>query len=517
MVSMKSLKDLQKTVNQGLALIKQDEDLIEGVVYASSNHRTVGRICYTRHIPSNGLQEPKSDEDFGVSVEIWFEKSGKKLLGFGQEPNDLSANAIKRAFEKAKRDAVEDPDFTGFSKKEEFLKKYQVKQGYHDRKLMSMDYKKEARLLAEMSWNTIRGAIDALAAMNHEPSTMSFILSGDNFLIRERMCVGSTNGIFDTDETTVVLSFLTAMIEDKNAKGSAWKASAKLNAKDPYNVGKETTKAAIKQIGGTRVKTGKYTVIFGPQAVTELFGLLLNHLNLSMIDFGASIYLGKYGQLIASPLLNLYDDATLKGGAGTKRITCEGKPTERTDLIKNGKLVGYLSDTKIRNKMLAKKDESRTKIGADPNKIPDAIAPKNGYRFSRGGGRIASSGVGISATNLVIDSSKPILNNQLLKTVGNGLYIGRLWYTYPVGGYSSGIISGTAIADNFVIKDGKFDRSILHNTLRLEDNIGEMMKNIIAIGRDRVQTILWASDEITHAPLVAIKNVNLKEISKSIY
>jgi len=43
------------------------------------------------------------------------------------------------------------------------------------------------------------------------------------------------------------------------------------------------------------------------------------------------------------------------------------------------------------------------------------------------------------------------------------------------------------------------------------------MKNIIAIGRDRVQTILWASDEITHAPLVAIKNVNLKEISKSIY
>src|SRR3989344_5647835 len=141
MVSMKSLKDLQKTVNQGLALIKQDEDLIEGVVYASSNHRTVGRICYTRHIPSNGLQEPKSDEDFGVSVEIWFEKSGKKILGFGQEPNDLSAN-----------------------------------------------------------------------------------------------------GIFDTDETTVVFSFLTAMIEDKNAKGSAWKASAKLNAKDPYNVGKETTK-----------------------------------------------------------------------------------------------------------------------------------------------------------------------------------------------------------------------------------------------------------------------------------
>src|SRR3990170_4332362 len=101
---MKKLSDLKRIVKKGLQLIKQERNLIEGVVYASSNHRTVGRICYTTYIPSNGLQEPKSDEDFGVSVEIWFKKGNKKLLGFGQEPNDLSLNAIKRALEKAKRD-----------------------------------------------------------------------------------------------------------------------------------------------------------------------------------------------------------------------------------------------------------------------------------------------------------------------------------------------------------------------------------------------------------------------------
>ena len=92
---MKKLIELKTAVQQGLQLIKQDKSLLEGVIYASSNHRTVGRICYTTHIPSNGLQEPKSDEDFGISVEVWFRRGNKKLLGFGQEPNDLSIDALK--------------------------------------------------------------------------------------------------------------------------------------------------------------------------------------------------------------------------------------------------------------------------------------------------------------------------------------------------------------------------------------------------------------------------------------
>ncbi|OGM63989.1 hypothetical protein A2961_02565 [Candidatus Woesebacteria bacterium RIFCSPLOWO2_01_FULL_39_21] len=512
---MKKLSDLKRIVKKGLQLIKQERNLIEGVVYASSNHRTVGRICYTTYIPSNGLQEPKSDEDFGVSVEIWFKKGNKKLLGFGQEPNDLSLNAIKRALEKAKRDAVEDSDFTGFLKPSEFKKKYLVKRGYHDKKLMTMTYNQEAKLLSKMSWDTIRGAVDTLSTTNYELRTMNFILNGDNFLIRERMCVASTNGIFDTDETTVVLSFLTAMIENENAKGSAWSAFNKLYLKKPYEAGKEVTQAALKQIGGTRVKTGKYIVIFGPQAVTELFGsLLLSHLHLGLINVGSSIFNGKYGKIVGSPLLNLYDDATVPNAAGTKRITCEGMPTRKVKLIEKGKLVGFLSDSKMTNKFLKKYEESKIKLGVDPRQIIDAISPQNGFRFARGGGRIASSPAWTNATNLIIDSSHPSTNKEVLKKVKNGLYIGRLWYTYPVGGHASGIISGTAIADNFVIRNGELSEPILPNTLRLEDNIGEMMKNIIAIGKNKVQTILWASDEITHAPWVAIKNVNLKEISK---
>ncbi len=515
---MVKLNKLKQIVNSGLKLVKQEKGVIEALVYASVNHRTVGRIVYTTHVPCNGLEEPKSEEDSGVAVEIWFKKGNKKLVGFGHEPNDISLAGVKEALKKAKRDAVEDPDFSGFLKPDKNVSK--IKETFNSNKLMDVDFKKEAELLAKLSWEVIEGSIDGLEQYakqnNLSPKDLAFILNGDNFIIRERMALASTNGIEDGDESTVFLSFMTAMLEKENAKGSAW--GSRIAADDgfsAYEIGKKAALAAVNAVGGKRIEGKRYKVVFGPQAVTELFGnLLLPNLNLGMMDFGASIFTAKYGQYVASPLLTLYDDATLPGGAGSKRISCEGCLTGKTKLIEKGKLVGFLSDFRTTSKMLSKSKESAVKLGADPYEIRHAISPRNGFRFSEGGGRIAAASVGIHATNLVIESHQPMTEGEILNKVGDGIYIGRLWYTYPVGGISSGIISGTAIADNYVIRNGKLAEPILPNTLRIEDNIGEMIKRIIGIGNNQIPTILWASDEITHAPWVAMDSVNFVEINK---
>ena len=516
---MITTNQLKKVVKEGLNLVKSDKSLLEATVYASANRRTVGRVVYTTHIPSNGLEEPKSDEDFGISVEIWFKKGGKKLLGFGQEPSDISLEAVKRALEKAKRDAVEDEDFHGFLKKKG-LPKEKSKKTYHDQALMILGPKEEAETLAKISWETIQGAVDTIAEYAKkkklDPQKLAFILNGDNFIVREKMALATTGGIFNSDETTVVLSFLTAMLEEANSKGSSWGARLTLdNNFSPYYIGREATLSAINGVEGVRIPTGKYDVIFSHQAVTDLFGsLLLSHLNLGMIEFGASMFGGKYGQKVASELLTLYDDATLPGGAGTKKITCEGCPTGKTMLINQGRLVGFLSDNKTTSKVLGKAEWAKQMLGVDPHEIRHAITPRNGFRFAGGGGRIAASPVGIHATNLVVTSPKPFESSNLLKKVKDGIFIGRLWYTYPVGGYSSGIITGTAVADSYLVKNGKLTKPIEPNSLRLEDNLGEMIKNIIGIGSNPKPTILWASDEITHAPWVAIKNVKFFSIGK---
>ncbi|HEV2339325.1 MAG TPA: metallopeptidase TldD-related protein [Patescibacteria group bacterium] len=512
-------KTLQNITQEGLKLLKKEKGLLEGVVYASSNERTIGRIYYTTHIPSTGLEEPKSDVDYGVNVEIWFKKNGKKLIGMGHEPNDMSISAVKRAIVKAKRDAVEDTEFGGFLKKHE-LPKMKNKTDNKKQKLLSLTSGEETELLVQLSWDTIAGAVDALSAYAKEkkqtPKQLAFILNGDNFIIKERMALATTNGIVDSDETALVLSFLTAMLEKDNAKGSAWGAHVHIDDDfSAYDIGKHAALAAIDEVGGIRTSSGKYNVVFGHQAITELFGsLLAPHMNLGMVDLGASMFAKKYGQKVASELLTLYDDATLPGGAGSKRITCEGYPTGKTALIDHGRLVGYMTDYRTMNKILQNKKHGKEVLGVDPHEIRNAINPQNGFRFARGGGRVAASAVGVYATNLVIESSQSVTPDELLKEVRDGIFIGRLWYTYPIGGYASGIISGTAIADCFTIKNGKLDQPILPNTLRIEDNLGEMIQRIIGIANNQLPTINWASDEITHAPWVGMKDVQFYAINE---
>src|SRR3989338_9427274 len=108
---MISLANLKRTVAEGLRVIRRDGSLIEGTVYASANRRVVGRLVYTHHFPCQGLQEPKSDDDFGVSGQGYFNVRGRKMVGFGHVANDVSPAAVERALSRARENAIYDPDF----------------------------------------------------------------------------------------------------------------------------------------------------------------------------------------------------------------------------------------------------------------------------------------------------------------------------------------------------------------------------------------------------------------------
>jgi TldD protein len=59
---------------------------------------------------------------------------------------------------------------------------------------------------------------------------------------------------------------------------------------------------------------------------------------------GTSAFAGMIGQRVASPGVTVIDDGTLQGRRGSLTIDDEGTPTERTVLIEDGILVGYLQD-----------------------------------------------------------------------------------------------------------------------------------------------------------------------------
>ena len=67
-----------------------------------------------------------------------------------------------------------------------------------------------------------------------------------------------------------------------------------------------------------------------------------------------TVYAGKEGQLVASPLISVVDDATLAQKRGSYGFDDEGVPSQRTLLIENGKLMGWMND---RLSALKMKDE----------------------------------------------------------------------------------------------------------------------------------------------------------------
>ncbi|HTX49277.1 MAG TPA: metalloprotease TldD [Caulobacteraceae bacterium] len=59
---------------------------------------------------------------------------------------------------------------------------------------------------------------------------------------------------------------------------------------------------------------------------------------------GTSAFSGRIGERVAAPGVTVFDDGTLAGRRGSLTVDDEGTPTERTILIEDGVLVGYMHD-----------------------------------------------------------------------------------------------------------------------------------------------------------------------------
>jgi len=341
---------------------------------------------------------------------------------------------------------------------------------------------------------------------------LGLILGGDAVFLQERMAIASTHmPKVQSDQSTMVMSFATAMVETMAAKGSGWSVDTHLANFDGAAAA-EAARNAISSIDGVRLPSGAYKMVLGPQPLTEILEwVLLPGLHLDMFYAGASPFIGKLGQRIASEQLSIYDHGAQPGLAGSKGITDEGLPTGRTDLIANGVLAGLMSDYYNYQRIL-NDPHGMEKLGVEPLSAASSIRPRNGFRTGNGGGRDFDSLPSITATNLWIQGQTQHDHEGLLRLVGDGIYIGRIWYTYPVNGITAGDFSGTIVGDSYVIKDGKLSAPLKTNTLRMNDNVLRVINSILGIGSQVRPTVRWSSDHVTWAPEVALAGFQFEEI-----
>ena len=534
---MRPLFDLRAATAQALEYVSAQPDVEAVEVFASADANLTVRLNYTSHIPSNGVEEPKSTEAFGLGLRIVFNPGddGQRRTGFGSEASDLSLQGTQSALDKARSGAVSDPEFVSLPKPGDLIPSPSSASGTadpdsHDPAVMNVD----SIQLAETGWQMMDRALDAfgssedLVTMAGQPERipeLGLILGGDVVLLQSRMAIASTHlPQVQSEENTLVMSFATAMVERQNAKGSGWSVGGRLAEFDGQAAAEAARNAiraaGLKYGGGQRTPTGEYRVILGPQPLAEILEwILMPGFHVEMFYAGASPFLGKLGQSVASEEISIYDDGPLQNPAGavarpgTRRITDEGLPTGRTDLIRHGELSGLLCDY-YNYQRIRHDPNARQKLGRDPSKVLAGLTPRNGFRPGNGGGRNFASAPSAIPTNLVVEGSNSVSHEELLRRVGEGVYIGRIWYTYPVNGVTSGDFSGTVIADSYLIKDGQLAAPLQPNTLRMNDNVHRVLNSIIGVGAHRRPTVRWSSDQITWTPEMAIDGFKLEEISE---
>ena len=343
---------------------------------------------------------------------------------------------------------------------------------------------------------------------------LGLILGGDVVFLQERIAIGSTHmSRILTDESTLVMSLATAMVEQQLGKGTGCFVGGRMS-EFQGQAGAEAARNAIASMNGRRVDGGAYRVILGPQPVTELLEwVLMPSLDLGAFHANMSMFQGRFGQMVASEQLSLYDDGSAPNLAASKGITDEGLPTGRVDIIREGRLTGLLANHYEQQRMLHD-PKGREKLGVEPASAGEGIAPRNGFRTGRGGGRNFDSLPGTTPTNLIVEGRTGLGREELLQLVGDGLYIGRIWYTYLVNGVSAGDFSGTVVGDSYVIQNGRLVEPIKPNTLRLNDNIGRVISSVLGVGSERTGVVRWSSDQVTWAPDVAVAGFRVDDIAE---
>ncbi len=524
---MTSLAALKSAVRNAFRYSARQKDIREAEVFASSTGRLMCRLNYTSTIPCNGVEEPKSSETFGIGIRAVFAGAEVPLIGFGSETRDLSGEGIRRALEKARLNAVPDPDFVTLPAS--FVAGPQ-RTGVRGQRAARLGSSRDSSImslndeeLVEAGWKVINEALKAFSTSNdfarlagspERRAALGLIVGGDVSFFQQRMAIASTRmPTVQTDESTFVTSFVTAMVERYHAKGSGYAATTHLS-KFKGEAGSEAASRAVQAAGGQRLPSGTYTVIFGPQAVSDiLMNVLLPSLSADAFYSSRSAFLGEIGHTIASPALSISDQGAARGLVGSKAITCEGLPTGRTTLIQDGVLRGLLSNH-YETQRLLHDPHSRTKLGIVPHEHLDALTPRNGFRSSSNGGRQFDRLPTIAATNVLVESSRPQSRQSLFRQVGDVVYIGRIWYTYPMNGLRAGDFTCTVVGDSFLVRDGQPATPLLSNTIRISDNIRRLLVNILGVTDQARPIVTWGADEVVYAPEIAVRGVPLTAIAQ---
>ena len=149
-----------------------------------------------------------------------------------------------------------------------------------------------------------------------------------------------------TESRSYASIYLYSKTEEEGKKprsAGAFRISHSLDDLDIQGCLKEAAEKTISHLNYEKVKSGKYRVVFSPEAFLSLLGAFSNLFNAqSILDKLSLSTPESLGTSIASPLLCVADDARHPDNVAATTFDGEGTPTRRVELITNGTLSNFL-------------------------------------------------------------------------------------------------------------------------------------------------------------------------------
>ncbi len=167
----------------------------------------------------------------------------------------------------------------------------------------------------------------------------------------QRVAIANSNGIL-TDETRLGILFAVQVVaaqDDIIQTGyepvGGFIGFEIFEENPPEVIAEKAAKRAILMLESPKAPAGKMTVILSSEAGGTMIHEAVGHgLEADLAQEGLSVYSDKLGEMVASPLITVVDDATLPHKRGSYGIDDEGTPGRRNVLVEKGVLKGYLYD-----------------------------------------------------------------------------------------------------------------------------------------------------------------------------
>jgi PmbA protein len=222
---------------------------------------------------------------------------------------------------------------------------------------------------------------------------------------------------------------------------------------DPTAVARKFAENVVGSLGAVQGESFKGPILLAPKAAADVVGYPIEYsIRASTVQKETSKFCGKLGHAVASDLLSVTDDATLKDGFSSSSFDREGLARQILPIVDGGVLRNFLYDS--------------------------YTARKEGLESTGHAGGGAGAVPSISTTNLVFSPGETPLE-EIVAGIDRGILVTRFSGNVdPVSGDFSGSVKGGRM-----IRGGKLEEPLCGTMIA--GNIFGLLPGISAVSKER--------------------------------